>query len=95
MQEDYPRIYIVRRMAERWRTLLWPLHLRPRHQQLMDVLRQMFPYLTCNREITGKDKRPCLYYYIGRCLGPCIGAASKEEYRALIEQIMPLPGRQA
>jgi excinuclease ABC subunit C len=87
LQEDYPRIYIVRRITEDGARYFGPFTSGRVIMQLMDVLRRMFPYLTCDREITGKDKRPCLYYYIGRCLGPCIGAASKEEYRALIEQI--------
>jgi excinuclease ABC subunit C len=55
--------------------------------QTLDLLRKIFPYLTCKREITGQDKRACLYYHIGRCPGPCIGAVSQEEYRALVSQI--------
>jgi excinuclease ABC subunit C len=40
--------------------------------------------LDCKREITGRDARPCLYYHIRRCAGPCIGAVSREEYREII-----------
>ncbi|MBN1401620.1 MAG: excinuclease ABC subunit UvrC, partial [Anaerolineae bacterium] len=57
--------------------------------------RRLFPYRTCNRVITGKDPRPCFYYHIKRCAGPCIGAVSREEYRALIERAcLFLEGRQ-
>ncbi|MGA9347957.1 MAG: excinuclease ABC subunit UvrC [Anaerolineae bacterium] len=86
-QEDYPRIYVTRRMERDGAryfgpfTAVWAVH------QTLDMLRRLFPYLTCNREITGQDKRACLYYHIGRCAGPCIGAVSKEEYRALIKRI--------
>jgi excinuclease ABC subunit C len=50
--------------------------------QTLDMLRKVFPYLTCDRDITGKDKRACLYYDIKLCSAPCIGAATREEYRA-------------
>ncbi len=43
-----------------------------------------FPYLTCSREITGRDSRACLYHDMKLCLAPCIGAVSQEEYRAMI-----------
>jgi excinuclease ABC subunit C len=86
-QEDYPRIFVTRRMEHDGAryfgpfTAVWAVH------QTLDMLRRLFPYLTCNREITGQDTRACLYYHIGRCAGPCIGAISKEEYRALIRRI--------
>jgi len=86
-QEDYPRIYVTRRMERGGAryfgpfTAVWAVH------QTLDMLRRLFPYLTCKREITGQDKRACLYYHIARCAGPCIGAVSKEEYRALIKRI--------
>ena len=54
----------------------------------LELVRKIFPYLTCKREITGRDRKPCLYYHIKRCPGPCIGAASQEEYRASVQQLM-------
>ena len=86
-QEDYPRVIITRRMEQDGAryfgpfTAVWAVH------QTLDVLRRLFPYLTCKRKITGQDTRACLYYHIGRCAGPCIGAISKEEYRALINHL--------
>ena len=55
-----------------------------RVRQTLDVLRRVFPYLDCNREITGNDPKPCLYYHIKRCAGPCIGAVDREGYRQII-----------
>jgi excinuclease ABC subunit C len=49
-------------------------------RETLDVLRRAFPYLTCDREITGQDDRACLYYDIKLCGGPCIGAQSRDEY---------------
>ncbi|MFO7681731.1 MAG: excinuclease ABC subunit UvrC, partial [Chloroflexota bacterium] len=63
-------------------TSVWAVH------QTLDMLRKIFPYLTCDRVITGNDSRACLYYDIKLCNGPCIGAVNREQYRAMIKQLM-------
>jgi excinuclease ABC subunit C len=88
LQDNFPRIYTVRRMQHDVARYFGPYTSSKAVRQTMELLRKLFPYLTCKREIRGEDKRPCLYYHIGRCAGPCIGAISREEYRALIEQII-------
>jgi excinuclease ABC subunit C len=57
-------------------------------RETLDVLRRAFPYLTCDREITGQDRRACLYYDIKLCGGPCIGAQTREEYWENINGLM-------
>ena len=86
MQEDYPRIYTVRQMLDDGARYFGPFTSSHAVYQTLDVLRRLFPYRTCNRVITGQDARPCLYYHIKRCTGPCIGAISREAYRANIER---------
>lgn len=86
-QEAFPKVYITRRMENDGAryfgpfTAVWAVH------ETLDTLRKIFPYLTCDREITGRDARACLYYDIGLCLAPCIGAASRDEYRAMIDRL--------
>ena len=41
----------------------------------MDLIKRLFPYRSCTKTITGKDPRPCLEYYIHRCVAPCSGLA--------------------
>ena len=84
--EDYPRIYIVRQMLRDGGRYFGPFTSSQAVYQSLELLRRLFPYRTCNREMTGKDRRPCLYYHIKRCLGPCIGAVDKEEYRDMIDR---------
>ncbi|MGB7093687.1 MAG: excinuclease ABC subunit UvrC, partial [Anaerolineales bacterium] len=62
-------------------TSVWAVH------QTLDVLRHIFPYLTCDREITGEDQRACLYYDIKLCSAPCIGAINKDDYRQVIDDL--------
>ncbi|MFB0545987.1 MAG: excinuclease ABC subunit UvrC [Anaerolineae bacterium] len=86
-QEDYPRIYITRRMQRDGARYYGPFTASWAVHQTLELLRKIFPYITCKRQISGRDRRACLYYHIGRCAGPCVGAISKEEYRAMIERI--------
>ncbi len=82
--EAFPKVTVTRQMLSDGAryfgpyTSVWAVH------QTLDVLRRIFPYLTCDREITGRDARACLYYDIKLCIGPCIGAATQEEYRQMI-----------
>jgi excinuclease ABC subunit C len=84
-QEDYPKVLIVRRMEQDGARYFGPFTASWAVQQTLQTLRRVFPYLTCNRHITGQDERACLYYDIGLCIAPCIGASSREEYRAMID----------
>ncbi len=86
-QEAFPRVLIVRRMERDGARYFGPFTAAWAVQQTLHTLRRVFPYLTCNRTITGHDERACLYLDIGLCLGPCIGAAGKESYRAMIDQL--------
>ncbi|MCK6566279.1 MAG: excinuclease ABC subunit UvrC [Anaerolineales bacterium] len=90
--EDFPKVTVTRQMEENGAryfgpyTSAWAVH------QTLEVLRKIFPYLTCDREITGNDPRACLYYDIKLCAAPCIGAISKDGYRAMISDLMEFLG---
>jgi excinuclease ABC subunit C len=88
LQDDYPRIFTVRHMQPDGARYFGPFTSSKAVFQTMELLRKLFPYLTCKREITGKDKRACLYHHLGRCAAPCIGAVSRQDYRGLISQII-------
>jgi excinuclease ABC subunit C len=84
-QEDFPRVLIVRRMERDGARYFGPFTAAWAVQQTLQTLRRVFPYLTCNRAITGHDDRACLYLDIGLCLGPCIGATDRKQYRAMMD----------
>ena len=83
--DPYPKVLITRRMEQDGSRYFGPFTSSSAVHQTLDLLRKSFPYLTCNRDITGQDRRPCLYYDIKLCLGPCIGAVTQDEYRAMIQ----------
>jgi excinuclease ABC subunit C len=86
-QEDFPRVTVTRLMQEDGARYFGPYTSAWAVYQTLDVLRRVFPYLTCDRVITGTDPRPCLYYDIRLCLGPCIGAVNQEQYRQMISDL--------
>jgi len=85
--ESFPKLTVTRQMVQDGSryygpyTSVWAVH------QTLDVLRHIFPYLTCDRVITGKDERACLYYDIKLCTAPCIGAIDQSGYRQMIDDL--------
>lgn len=86
-QEAFPRVTVTRLMQEDGARYFGPYTSAWAVYQTLDVLRRVFPYLTCDRDITGRDARACLYYDIHLCLGPCIGAVDQEQYRQMITDL--------
>jgi len=86
--EPFPKVTVTRQMLEDGSRYFGPYTSAWAVYQTLDVLRKIFPYLTCDREITGMDKRACLYYDIKLCIAPCIGAASQAQYRQMISDLM-------
>ena len=87
-QDPFPKVETTRRVLKDGSRYFGPYAAMWAVQNTLRTLRRAFPYLTCDRVITGMDERPCLFYDIKLCNGPCIGAASQEEYRAMISELM-------
>ncbi len=90
--EPFPKITVTRQMTEDGSRYFGPYTSAWAVYQTLEVLRKIFPYLTCDREITGQDKRACLYYDIKLCNAPCIGAVSQAGYRQMISDLMEFLG---
>jgi len=86
--EPFPKVTVTRQMTEDGARYFGPYTSAWAVYQTLDVLRKVFPYLTCDREITGQDRRACLYYDIKLCTAPCIGAVSQAQYRQMISDLM-------
>jgi excinuclease ABC subunit C len=88
VQDPWPRVEIARRPGTDGARYFGPFPNTNSVRQTMDTLNRLFPYILCTKEITGSDPRPCLYYYINRCLAPCIGAINQEQYASLVDQVV-------
>jgi excinuclease ABC subunit C len=86
--EAFPHVTVTRLMTEDGARYFGPYTSAWAVYQTLDVLRRIFPYLTCDREITGHDPRACLYYDIKLCTAPCIGAVDQAGYRQMISDLM-------
>lgn len=87
-QDDFPKISVVRRISKDGARYFGPYASSKACYQTLDALRRIFPYLDCDRQITGEDDRPCLYYHIKLCGGPCIGKQDRSAYRENIQNLM-------
>jgi excinuclease ABC subunit C len=95
INSDWPTVRITRRFHKDGDRYFGPYVSAYSLRQTLKLVRKIFPFRSCNRKITGKDAKPCLEYHIKSCLGPCIGAVSREEYDDVIKQvILFLEGKQ-
>jgi excinuclease ABC subunit C len=95
LSESWPRVYITRRLEEDGGCYFGPFASARSVRQTLKLIKGIFPFRSCSRSITGNDRRSCLDYHIGRCLAPCIGVVSREEYAEVIKQvILFLEGKQ-
>lgn len=87
-QDPFPKVETTRRLANDGSRYFGPYVAMWAVQNTLQSLRKVFPYLTCDRVITGNDPRPCLFYDIKLCNAPCIGAVNQEQYRRVISELM-------
>lgn len=89
IKDKYPLVYVTRTLKKDGAIYFGPYTNVGAMRQSLEILKQIFPLKRCrlNLEKT-KLKAPCLYYHIGKCLGPCINDVSLEEYRKMINQVV-------
>lgn len=91
LNEEFPRLYVTRRQMRDGAKYYGPYADAGAMHATVKLLRSMFPLRTCR---TMNAERPCLNYHIKRCLAPCAGLVSKEEYGNMIKSVcMVLDGR--
>lgn len=88
LNEAFPQLYFTRRVQNDGARYFGPFASAGSVRTTMNLLKKLFPYRSCTKVITGTDARPCLEYHIRRCVGPCIGAVSADEYRLVIQQVI-------
>lgn len=93
--EDWPRVYVTRRLEEDGGRYFGPFASAKSVRQALKVIKGIFPFRYCSKAITGTDSRACLEYHMGQCLAPCIGEVSRQEYAEVIKEvILFLEGKQ-
>ena len=90
LQEEYPRIQIVRQMKKDKAKYYGPYTSGLAVKDVVELVTKLYHLRTCNRNLPKdiKKERPCLYYQIHQCEAPCQGYISKEEYHKKVEQLI-------
>lgn len=91
VNEDYPRVLKVRRVLKDKAKYFGPYTNVEAVNDTLEVIRNIYPIRTCSIDIDRAIKnnmRPCLNLHIKRCVGPCTGNVSKEEYNKMIDEIL-------
>jgi excinuclease ABC subunit C len=87
--DEYPRVMFTRERHRRGVVYFGPYANAKKVRETLDVLNRVFPYRPCEGPKPGRHSGiPCLDYHIERCLAPCVGYVSKEDYRAIIDQVI-------
>ena len=95
LKEAWPRVEIARRVQDDGSKYFGPFASAGSVRRSLDLVKKLFPWRSCTKVITGTDPRPCLDYFIHRCIGPCASLCTKDEYDEVIGQtIMFLEGKQ-
>jgi excinuclease ABC subunit C len=104
LTEDFPRVYRVRSFQRDGNRYFGPYTNSGAVDATLDLLNKLFTFRTCRYDASNwapprngeppagwKQKllpRPCTQYYIHRCIAPCVGYATREEYDAVIQQVI-------
>ena len=89
--EDFPRVLKVRKVIKDKAKYFGPYTNTTAVNDTLDIIKNIYPIRTCNIDIERAIKtnmRPCLNLHIKRCVGPCTGNVTKEEYNKMIEEII-------
>ncbi len=87
IKEDFPRRSIVRRVQKDGALYYGPYTPAGALRETLKVIRRVFPLATCEIEIDGTAERACIEFEIKRCLAPCIGNQTREEYHQIVTQV--------
>src|SRR4030042_3823021 len=88
IDDIYPRVMFARGQRRKGNVYYGPFAHAGAVRETIETLRKIFPFRACRGREPGKHGNgPCLDYHIGMCSGPCIGAISPEDYRAIINSV--------
>src|SRR5215475_5491262 len=87
IKENFPRLSIVRRVQKDGALYYGPYTPAGALRETLKVIKKVFPLATCTIEIDGTAERACIEFEIKRCMAPCTGNQSKEEYHQIVRQV--------
>src|ERR1700758_382294 len=94
--ESFPRVYVTRRLRKDGSAYYGPYFPTSLAYRIVDLIHRHFLVPSCKVDLTRFHPRPCLQYYIRRCLGPCVeGLTTPDTYQEAVRDVkLFLEGRQ-
>jgi len=87
VRENFPRLSIVRKVQKDGALYYGPYTDGGALKSTLNVIRKVFPLATCEIEIDGTAERACIEFEIKRCMAPCIGNQSRDDYHRIVTQV--------
>ena len=87
IKDDFPRLSIVRRVQKDGALYYGPYTPANALRETLKVIKHVFPLATCTIDIDGTADRACIEFEIKRCMAPCTGNQSKEQYHHIVKQV--------
>jgi excinuclease ABC subunit C len=89
VEDEFPRVMFTRERHRRGVVYFGPYANAKKVRETLDVLNRVFPYRPCEGPKPGRHSGiPCLDYHIDRCLAPCVGYVSAEDYRKIVDGVI-------
>lgn len=91
VKDEFPGIYITRNLKDDGAKYFGPYTDVGGVRDIINTIKEIFPVKRCKYNLNKKSNKsvgPCLYYHIGRCLGPCLNEVTREEYLQMINEII-------
>lgn len=87
IKEAFPRLSIVRRVQKDGALYYGPYTPAGALRETLKLIRKAFPLATCEIDIDGKADRACIEFEIKRCMAPCTGNQSRDDYHLIVKQV--------
>ena len=87
VKDNFPRLSIVRRVKKDGALYYGPYTPAGALRETLKVIKRVFPLATCTIDINGKAERACIEFEIKRCMAPCTGNQSQQDYHQIVRQV--------
>ena len=87
VKDRFPRLSIVRRVQKDGALYYGPYTPAGALRETLKVIKKVFPLATCTIDIDGTAERACIEFEIKRCMAPCTGQQTQEEYHRIVRQV--------
>ena len=88
LSEEFPKIYFTRKIQNDGARYFGPFASAKSVRNTLTLLKKLFPYRSCTKEITSQDTKACLDFHIQQCMAPCIGNIDKSGYLQIIDEVI-------